>query len=164
MSTTASASHPASTPCSDNTDFMSTFNSAFEYWKTNSTVLKARNGGELERENRELKQMLADSLLKNPVLEAVCEKSCEPGASPGGGTVFPTGRLSAVPASASHTQRRGQRLAQGVIYHFDVVAFPDSPADCISLCHAFHHAGRDLADVDGVISWSWLTCTRRMEF
>ena len=53
---------------------MSTFNSAFEYWKKNSTVLKARNGGELERENRELKQMLADSLLKNPVLEAVCEK------------------------------------------------------------------------------------------
>ena len=44
MSTAASASHPASTPCTDNTDFMSTFNSTFKYWKTNSTVLKARNG------------------------------------------------------------------------------------------------------------------------
>jgi hypothetical protein len=29
---------------------------------------------ELERENRELKRMLADSSLKNRVLEAVCEK------------------------------------------------------------------------------------------
>jgi hypothetical protein len=29
---------------------------------------------ELERENSELKKMLADSLLKNWVLEAVCEK------------------------------------------------------------------------------------------
>jgi hypothetical protein len=29
---------------------------------------------ELERENNELKKMLAESLLKNRVLEAVCEK------------------------------------------------------------------------------------------
>jgi putative transposase len=37
-------------------------------------VNEARRLKELERENRELKQMLADSLLKNRVLEAVCEK------------------------------------------------------------------------------------------
>lgn len=40
---------------------------------------------ELERENSELKKMLAESLLKNRVLEAVCEKSSEPGDAPGTG-------------------------------------------------------------------------------
>jgi putative transposase len=35
---------------------------------------EARRLKELERENRELKEMLAESLLKNRVLEAVCEK------------------------------------------------------------------------------------------
>jgi putative transposase len=34
----------------------------------------ARRLKELERENSELKKMLAESLLKNRVLEAVCEK------------------------------------------------------------------------------------------
>ena len=37
-------------------------------------VNEARRLKELERENRELKAMLAESLLKNRVLEAVCEK------------------------------------------------------------------------------------------
>ena len=37
-------------------------------------VNEARRLKELERENSELKKMLAESLLKNRVLEAVCEK------------------------------------------------------------------------------------------
>lgn len=37
-------------------------------------VNEAKRLKELERENTELKKMLADSLLKNRVLEAVCEK------------------------------------------------------------------------------------------
>lgn len=37
-------------------------------------VNEARKLKELERENSELKKMLAESLLKNRVLEAVCEK------------------------------------------------------------------------------------------
>lgn len=35
---------------------------------------EARNLKELERENGELKKMLAEALLKDRVLEAVCEK------------------------------------------------------------------------------------------
>ena len=35
---------------------------------------EARRLKELERENRELKEMLAEALLKKRVLEAVCEK------------------------------------------------------------------------------------------
>ena len=38
------------------------------------TSTEARRLKELERENRELKQMLAEALLKNRVLEAVSEK------------------------------------------------------------------------------------------
>ena len=37
-------------------------------------VNEARRLKELERENAELKKMVAESLLKNRVLEAVCEK------------------------------------------------------------------------------------------
>ncbi len=37
--------------------------------------MRPRRLKELERENGELKKMLAESLLKNRVLEAVCEKS-----------------------------------------------------------------------------------------
>lgn len=37
-------------------------------------INEARRLKDLERENRELKEMLAESLLKNRVLEAVCEK------------------------------------------------------------------------------------------
>ena len=48
-------------------------------------VNEAKRMKELERENSELKKMLAESLLKNRVLEAVCEKSCEPGHAPGSG-------------------------------------------------------------------------------
>ena len=50
---------------------------SFHRWKKqfgHMEVNEARRLKELERENRELKQMLADSLLKNRVLEAVCEK------------------------------------------------------------------------------------------
>ena len=37
-------------------------------------INEAKRLKELERENAELKKMLAESLLKNRVLEAVCEK------------------------------------------------------------------------------------------
>ena len=50
---------------------------SFHRWKRrfgHMEINEARRLKELERENRELKQMLADSLLKNRVLEAVCEK------------------------------------------------------------------------------------------
>ena len=50
---------------------------SFHRWKRqfgHMEINEARQLKELERENRELKQMLADSLLKNRVLEAVCEK------------------------------------------------------------------------------------------
>jgi len=49
----------------------------FHRWKQrfgHMEVNEARRLKELERENRELKETLADSLLKNRVLEAVCEK------------------------------------------------------------------------------------------
>ena len=49
----------------------------FHRWKRQFGQMKvneARRLKELERENTELKKMLADSLLKNRVLEAVCEK------------------------------------------------------------------------------------------
>ena len=57
----------------------------FHRWKKQFGQLEvndARRLKELERENSELKKMLAESLLKNRVLEAVCEKNCKPGASP----------------------------------------------------------------------------------
>jgi putative transposase len=50
---------------------------AFHRWKKqfgHMEVNEARRLKELERENNELKKMLAESLLKNRVLEAVCEK------------------------------------------------------------------------------------------
>jgi len=50
---------------------------SFHCWKHQfgqMDVNEARRLKELERENRELKEMLAESLLKNRVLEAVCEK------------------------------------------------------------------------------------------
>jgi putative transposase len=49
----------------------------FHRWKRQfgqMEVKEAKRLKELERENSELKKMLADSLLKNRVLEAVCEK------------------------------------------------------------------------------------------
>ncbi len=49
----------------------------FHRWKKQfgqMEVKEARRLKELERENAELKKMLAESLLKNRVLEAVCEK------------------------------------------------------------------------------------------
>jgi putative transposase len=50
---------------------------SFHRWKKQfgqMDVNEARRLRELERENSELKKMLAESLLKNRVLEAVCEK------------------------------------------------------------------------------------------
>jgi putative transposase len=61
---------------------------SFHRWKRQFgqlEVKEARRLGELERENGELKKMLAEALLKNRVLEAVCEKNCKPGASTGTG-------------------------------------------------------------------------------
>jgi len=49
----------------------------FHPWKKqfgHMEINEARRLKELERENNELKKMLAESLLKNRVLEAVCEK------------------------------------------------------------------------------------------
>ncbi len=49
----------------------------FHRWKKqfgHMEINEARRLKELERENGELKKMLAESLLKNRVLEAVCEK------------------------------------------------------------------------------------------
>ena len=49
----------------------------FHRWKQqfgHMEINEARRLKELERENSELKKMLAESLLKNRVLEAVCEK------------------------------------------------------------------------------------------
>jgi putative transposase len=49
----------------------------FHRWKRQFGQMElneARRLKELERENAELKKMLAESLLKNRVLEAVCEK------------------------------------------------------------------------------------------
>ena len=50
---------------------------SFHRWKKqfgHMEINEARRLKELERENSELKKMLAESLLKNRVLEAVCEK------------------------------------------------------------------------------------------
>ena len=49
----------------------------FHRWKKqfgHMEINEARRLKERERENSELKKMLAESLLKNRVLEAVCEK------------------------------------------------------------------------------------------
>ena len=50
---------------------------SFHRWKRpfgHMEVNEARRLKELERENRELKAMLAESLLKNRILEIACEK------------------------------------------------------------------------------------------
>ena len=50
---------------------------SFHRWKRQfgqMEINEARRLKELERENSELKKMLAESLLKNRVLEFVCEK------------------------------------------------------------------------------------------
>ena len=68
---------------------------SFHRWKKQFGQLEvndARRLKELERENSELKKMLAESLLKNRVLEAVCEKNCKPGASTGTGADDCSGR------------------------------------------------------------------------
>jgi len=45
---------------------------------------EAKRLKELERENTELKKMLADAMLENRVLKFVNEKNCEPGAQKAG--------------------------------------------------------------------------------
>ena len=60
----------------------------FHRWKQQfgqMEVNEAKRLKELERENTELKKMLADALLANRVLEAICEKNCEPRASTANG-------------------------------------------------------------------------------
>jgi hypothetical protein len=64
-------------------------------------INEARRLKELERENGELKKMLAEEMLKNRVLQAVCEKKCKPRATAAddadgsaGGTVLWAGRVS----------------------------------------------------------------------
>ena len=55
---------------------------SFHRWKRQfgqMEINEARRLKELERENSELKKMLAESLLKNRVLEFVCEKNSKPG-------------------------------------------------------------------------------------
>jgi putative transposase len=50
---------------------------SFHRWKRqfgHMEINEARRLKDLERENSELKKMLAESLLKNRVLEAACEK------------------------------------------------------------------------------------------
>jgi putative transposase len=50
---------------------------SFHRWKRQFGQMEINEGRrlqELERENSELKKMLAEALLKNRVLEAVCEK------------------------------------------------------------------------------------------
>ena len=61
---------------------------SFHRWKRpfgQMDLSEARQLKELERENSELKKMLAESLLENRVLKAVAEKNGEPGASSSGG-------------------------------------------------------------------------------
>jgi len=61
---------------------------SFHRWKRQFGMMEineAERLKELERENAELKKMLAEALLKNRVLEAVCEKNGEPGAPKSGG-------------------------------------------------------------------------------
>ena len=83
-------------------------------------ISEARRLKELEKENSELKKMLAEALLKNRVLEAVCEKNCKPGAparsSPPGGKPGAVLRASRVPRSAFgpvHVWVSGPALVRG---------------------------------------------------
>ena len=85
---------------------------SFHRWKRQfgqMEVNDARRLKELERENSELKKMLAESLLKNRVLEFVCEKNSKPGASARSGAargcgpvVFRAVGVSDTPPSAIH--------------------------------------------------------------
>lgn len=61
---------------------------SFHRWKRQFGQMgssEARKLKELERENAELKKMLAEALLENRVLEAVAEKNGEPGTSASSG-------------------------------------------------------------------------------
>jgi putative transposase len=69
---------------------------SFHRWKRQLgqlDVSEARRLKELERENSELKKMLAESLLKNRVLEAVCEKNSKPGTTAADGKGSGRGRV-----------------------------------------------------------------------
>ena len=59
----------------------------FHRWKRqfgHMELNEAKRLKELERENTELKKMLADAMLAKKVLEYALEKNCEPGAQEGG--------------------------------------------------------------------------------
>ena len=78
----------------------------FHRWKREFGMMdisEARRLKELERENSELKKMLADSLLKNRVLEAINAKNGEPGAQATDGRLRrrrrPVFRASGLPLS-----------------------------------------------------------------
>lgn len=88
-------------------------------------VYEAKRLKELGRENTELKKMLAETLLKNRVLEFMCEKSCEPGGRwrgrPFGEYVFRASGLSVsevvevdVEVSASRGLRKGAALERTI--------------------------------------------------
>ena len=78
----------------------------FHRWKREFGMMdlnEAKRLKELERENSELKKMLADSLLKNRVLEAINAKNGEPGAQATDGRLRrrrrPVFRASGLPLS-----------------------------------------------------------------
>ena len=92
-------------------------------------VNEARRLKELERENSELKKMPAESLLKNRVLEAVCEKNSKPGASTGTGADDRGGR----------GVLRAGRLPNPAVVAIDVVGIvvdrrPRPSSNCRSGC------------------------------
>ena len=92
-------------------------------------INEAKRLKELERENGELKKMLAEALLKNRVLEAVCEKSGEPGApSPG---------------------RPGSGGQQAVLRTGSVPVPPPKPFDPAVSTAGGHAVGRKAGQEDG---------------
>jgi putative transposase len=113
----------------------------FHRWKRQFGQLdvnEARRMKELERENAELKKMLADSLLKNRVLEAVNAKNGKPG------TQASDGRLRG--------GRRAVLRADGVpVPATGTLEFPLSNATADERAHAVGHtAARTLAQVSAL--------------
>jgi putative transposase len=98
----------------------------YHRWRKQSGLMEvdeARRLRELERENSNLKKMLAESRLKDCVLEAVCEKSSEPGDAPGareaadrgGGLLDPGGvpEAEAGPIDLAVPGKGAQRAGEG---------------------------------------------------
>ena len=110
---------------------------SFHRWKRqfgHMEVNEARRRKELERENRELKEMLADSLHKNRVLEAVCEKNCKPGPS--------AGRCGTVGGGGDVFRAQGMPI-------FEFARFAGRPVGDF-FCHQFRQASRRLGRSTGV--------------